>query len=665
MRIAWFASVVALCACTTLSAQSSKRAWGLGIHPGMYSFYAVRANSGGFFSGAEYGGGVELSLNRYLSKAFDLGLETGFGRVRHPLDLAAVNTNQRDNFFTVDLAARFKFDNGKILKEDFIIGPFIKAGLGVNTFADFKRWTMFFPVGLGVNVRIPKSPIVLTVQTSFNAGIDNNHFVHHSFGLQVEFGNAPKKKAGEPKNEEEDLTQKAPDRDYDLVPDEEDRCPEIHGSKLANGCPDSDFDGVPDTEDKCPDEKGFANLLGCIDSDYDGVVDPDDKCPNEYGETETGCATISDPNDIDGDGVPNNKDACPDEAGLFLAGGCPDRDGDGIRDTEDLCADYYGVAEHKGCPIPKEELERLTKLYGNPDDPNFTVDAEGNRYDKNGNKVDRFNNIITTNGYKTNKDENKIVANNGMTVITIDKNGNISTNDGNPLTHTGGYRLDNKGNLVDRGGNILRMDANGNLYDSNGSVVVDHKNAQGGGTHGGGNYPNTNITIGGDPSIWTGGNPDPSGKGGGIYVGNPESDKYKGLVTGYTPPKKLSPEEEEYCQRIDLTELRDAIYFQYDDSNVHPGGYKSLNKVVEAMRKCAILELQVAGHADADGSETYNLELSERRAQAVLRYIVGQGIDQRRLKYNAYGEDYPLAPNDTDQNKEINRRAEIRVQRGY
>lgn len=673
MKLTWLASVAAIVACINSGfAQSSKNAWGIGIHPGMYSYYAIRSTGDGFFSGKEYGGGVELSINRYLSKMFDAGLETGFGRVRHALDTSATSSDQRDNFFTANLAARFKFDNGKILKQDFVFAPFIKAGVGVNTYGKFKDWGLFFPVGVGINIRIPKTPIVLTVQTSFNAGLRNDHFVHHSFGLQVNFGQEPgkKKKEKEKREQKEEYVTGAPDRDYDGVPDEEDKCPEINGSKLAGGCPDSDLDGVRDTEDKCPDVKGFANLVGCIDSDYDGVVDPEDKCPNEYGEGDMGCPNIKDPNDIDGDGVPNDKDACADVAGLFTAGGCPDRDGDGIRDTDDECVDYYGTAEHKGCPLAKSELEQLRQLYGDPDNPEYTVGKDGNRVDKFGNPVDRGNNIITTNGYKTDKENNTIIANNGTSKISVSKVGDLVTDDGKILTNTGGYRIDTKGNLVDKDGGIVRMDSNGNLLDNSGNTLYHHTSGGGGHHHGGhltnNTYPNNNPPIyGGDPNAWNGGNPDPSGKGGGILIGNPSSDAYRNSLTGFTPPKTLTPEEEEYCQRIDLTELRSAIYFQYDDTNIHPEAYRNLNKVVEAMRKCAVLELQIAGHADSDGGDGYNQGLSEKRAQSVLRYITGQGINDQRLKYNAYGEKYPLVPNDTDENKQINRRAEIRVQRTY
>ena len=84
------------------------------------------------------------------------------------------------------------------------------------------------------------------------------------------------------------------DRDKDGVYDNEDKCPDIYGSKKHKGCPiakkdmaddelDSDGDSVPDEYDDCPLVKGPRYLHGCPDKDKDGVVDPDDACPNLAG----------------------------------------------------------------------------------------------------------------------------------------------------------------------------------------------------------------------------------------------------------------------------------------------------------------------------------------------------------------------------------------------
>ncbi|MDR1055380.1 MAG: thrombospondin type 3 repeat-containing protein [Prevotellaceae bacterium] len=73
------------------------------------------------------------------------------------------------------------------------------------------------------------------------------------------------------------------DSDGDGVPDNEDLCPYIPGSKKAKGCPDKDDDGVPDFMDDCPYVPGLPELKGCPDSDGDGIPDHKDECPFEMG----------------------------------------------------------------------------------------------------------------------------------------------------------------------------------------------------------------------------------------------------------------------------------------------------------------------------------------------------------------------------------------------
>lgn len=80
------------------------------------------------------------------------------------------------------------------------------------------------------------------------------------------------------------------DSDGDGVPDSADLCPDIPGSKKANGCPDEDGDGVPDFEDDCPKVAGLPEFKGCPDTDGDGVPDHKDKCPTVAGpKSNQGC----------------------------------------------------------------------------------------------------------------------------------------------------------------------------------------------------------------------------------------------------------------------------------------------------------------------------------------------------------------------------------------
>ena len=84
------------------------------------------------------------------------------------------------------------------------------------------------------------------------------------------------------------------DRDKDGIADEEDFCPDVPGSKLANGCPDFDNDGVEDDKDLCPYVSGNKFANGCPDFDKDGIPDKYDLCPHLYGSTKSqGCPELT------------------------------------------------------------------------------------------------------------------------------------------------------------------------------------------------------------------------------------------------------------------------------------------------------------------------------------------------------------------------------------
>lgn len=71
--------------------------------------------------------------------------------------------------------------------------------------------------------------------------------------------------------------------------------------------------------------------------------------------------------------------------------------------------------------------------------------------------------------------------------------------------------------------------------------------------------------------------------------------------------------------------------------------------------------IEIMGHTDSDGSDAYNLDLSRRRAQAVGNHLVGKGVASMRIVTEGFGERYPVAPNDTPEGKQLNRRVELRL----
>ncbi|WP_338358974.1 OmpA family protein [Yeosuana marina] len=86
----------------------------------------------------------------------------------------------------------------------------------------------------------------------------------------------------------------------------------------------------------------------------------------------------------------------------------------------------------------------------------------------------------------------------------------------------------------------------------------------------------------------------------------------------------------------------DKIYFDFDKSDIREDAAKTLNVLVDLMKKYPTMEIEVSAHTDARGSDQYNLDLSKRRAASTLEYLVSQGIDRSRLKSIGYGEMQPL-----------------------
>ncbi len=87
--------------------------------------------------------------------------------------------------------------------------------------------------------------------------------------------------------------------------------------------------------------------------------------------------------------------------------------------------------------------------------------------------------------------------------------------------------------------------------------------------------------------------------------------------------------------------------------------YPILNNLVESMKTDTKAKLRIEGYTDSIGSESYNLELSRKRAQAVADYLVSQGIDSSRLQVIPMGESNPIASNKTAEGRAMNRRVEI------
>ena len=101
------------------------------------------------------------------------------------------------------------------------------------------------------------------------------------------------------------------------------------------------------------------------------------------------------------------------------------------------------------------------------------------------------------------------------------------------------------------------------------------------------------------------------------------------------------------------------VTFAYDSADLSPAFFEVLNSVSKVMDEYDKTIVEVAGHTDSTGSESYNRSLSQRRAGSVAGYLRSQGIDDQRLMTVGMGEELPVADNGTDAGRQANRRVEI------
>jgi outer membrane protein OmpA-like peptidoglycan-associated protein len=112
---------------------------------------------------------------------------------------------------------------------------------------------------------------------------------------------------------------------------------------------------------------------------------------------------------------------------------------------------------------------------------------------------------------------------------------------------------------------------------------------------------------------------------------------------------------------IDIPE--DALFFAFDDSTLAVEAQSKLRRIFESVRdRYKEYEVRVVGHADGQGDSTYNKHLGQRRADAVAQFLLASGLAVNRLHgVSSMGEAAPLASNDSEEGRQINRRVEINI----
>ena len=110
-----------------------------------------------------------------------------------------------------------------------------------------------------------------------------------------------------------------------------------------------------------------------------------------------------------------------------------------------------------------------------------------------------------------------------------------------------------------------------------------------------------------------------------------------------------------------LVNLPDGVTFAVDSISISPSFQTTLDQIATSLKTYPDSLVDVYGHTDSTGSDAYNQNLSERRAKAVADYLAMRGVSSARIRWQGFGEQYPVASNDTAEGRSLNRRVEIQL----
>jgi outer membrane protein OmpA-like peptidoglycan-associated protein len=104
-----------------------------------------------------------------------------------------------------------------------------------------------------------------------------------------------------------------------------------------------------------------------------------------------------------------------------------------------------------------------------------------------------------------------------------------------------------------------------------------------------------------------------------------------------------------------------GLLFDYDSDVLRGAARQNLSTLAASLEKYPNTDLMIVGHTDATGPDDYNMTLSQRRAAAAANYLASQGVARTRLRSTGRGEAEPVAENDTEANRQKNRRVEVAI----
>ena len=306
--------------------------------------------------------------------------------------------------------------------------------------------------------------------------------------------------------------------------------------------------------------------------------------------------------DTDKDGVPDNQDICPEVAGLEAFNGCPDTDLDGIEDAMDQCPNDAGPPDTQGCP-----------------------DTDGD-------------------GLSDDKDQCPKVAGTIQGCPDTDDDGIIDVEDKCPEL---------AGPRESSGCPEQDTDKDG---------VPDHLDQ----------CPNQAGTIDGCPDSDGDGIADskdkcPNSKGEGRFNGCPDTDGDGIIDIEDKCPNSPGPNMSNGCPEITkedaaiLDYALQAVQFETGSDKLKKVSDLVLDQVVSVLANYPDHQVSITGHTDNVGSEKNNEALSIRRARSCYNYLVSKGVNPSRILVGGMGETVPIADNNTEEGKKLNRRVEFKL----
>ena len=366
--------------------------------------------------------------------------------------------------------------------------------------------------------------------------------------------------------------------------------------------PGKDLYILPDKAKKVNISLGFSICWGSNrrDKDHDGVWDKIDLCPNTPRGVEVD--SVGCPLDEDHDGVPDYLDHClgtPAEARRFVDSvGCMlDTDGDGVEDYKDQC--------------PNTPIEAAGK-----------VDSVGCPLDSDGDGVPDYLDLCPDTPQES--------------WGRVDANGCPIDSDGDGVPDY----LDECPNTPEaaRG----QVDEKGCPIDSDGDGVPDYMDE----------CPDTPKEVNGKV--------DPKGcildsDGDGVPDYQDECPYIIGVKAN-----KGCPEVKREVRQL-LNKAMQGIEFETGKATIKASSNQILDLIASIFIENETYVVEVQGHTDNTGKAEVNKELSQKRADAVMNYLVGKGVPAERLSAVGYGPDMPIADNKTKAGRAKNRRVEFKI----